>query len=325
MAYGSGISAQVGFAEEVTYGTRIAPAKFVEFDAEGFKLNQARIESKSLRAGAIAQRSDRWASGPKDVEWSLDLQLQSKTLGLLFKHALGQISTATAQGGTTAKDHTAKLGDPFGLGLTFQVGRPSVDGTVRPFDYTGCKVTGLALAASVGQVPTLKLSGIGVDEKTDQTLATASYASAMEVLSWAGVTLTVGGTAYACQEFGLDVKHAFKTDRFNLGAVTRQQPIRNDFTEITGSISSELIDLVAYQRFVNGTTGALVAKFEGGILEAAVHTKVEVTLAYVRFDGETPNVSGPDVIAQPIQFKALDDGTADSPIKIVYTTMDATP
>jgi hypothetical protein len=48
-----------------------------------------------------------------------------------------------------------------------------------------------------------------------------------------------------------------------------------------------------------------------------------LTLQNCRFDGETPNVKGADVLEQPLPFKVLDDGT--NPVwKIEYYTGDAT-
>ena len=321
---GSGLAAQFGYEEEAEYGTRITPTNFLEFTSESCGLNIARIESRALRAGTRVQRSDRWVSGAHDAQIGVELQLQSKGMGMIFKHLLGTSATSQPGGATLTYEHKSKIADPLGLGLTLQFGKPSSDGTVRPFDYPGTKFTGATFKAAVDEACSLSLSGFATDELSDQTLAEATYASGLEVLSWQNTTLEIGGTAYDCSALTVDIKHAFKTNRFNLGAVTRNEPLVNDFTEITGDITSEFIDLVGYNRFKNGTTGALVATFEGGVIETTYHYAVEITLAYVRFDGESPKVAGPDVLEQPIKWKALDDGTTDSPIAIVYRTTDAT-
>ena len=42
----------------------------------------------------------------------------------------------------------------------------------------------------------------------------------------------------------------------------------------------------------------------------------------MKFDGEAPQVAGPEVIDVNFSFEAYDNGT-DAPLTIVYTTADA--
>ncbi|KKL68288.1 hypothetical protein LCGC14_2126500 [marine sediment metagenome] len=69
-----------------------------------------------------------------------------------------------------------------------------------------------------------------------------------------------------------------------------------------------------------GTEAALDFKFEGAEIEIGNPFRLQV-LANVRFDGETPEVSGPDEIVQNLPFKVVDE-TAFS---VVYKTTDVTP
>ena len=327
MGYGSGLSAQIGFGAETAYGTRHAPTLFLEFLSESFKANYSRIESKALRSGTRVERSDRWNSGPQDVNGTVQFELQSKGLGLLFKHGLGAIATSQPSAGPdpTVYEHKATLGDPIGLGLTTQVGRPSNDGTVNPFDYKGGKITGLKLAAAVNSIPTLDLNMYAQSEDTAQVLGTASYPASASVLWWNGATVTIAGASYACQSAEVNIAHAFKTDRYNLGALTRSEPIANGLSTIGVTLSSEYLSNVAYARIASGTTAAVVISFAGATISHAYTYAVEVTMPCVRFDSDTPTVNGEDVLDQPITGVALDDGTTDSPIKIVYRTTDVTP
>jgi hypothetical protein len=326
VAYGSGISAQIAYGEEATWGTRQAPDHYIEFLNEGFGLSIARIDSKALRAGTRVARSDRWVSGAHSVQWKLSVQAQTRSLGLILKHLLGAVSTTTPGGGTNSRTHKFTLGDLTGKGLTVQVGRPSTDETVRPFDYTGCKVTDATFKYAVDSPVEIDFSGVGKDEDTSQTLAVATYATPLEVLSWQNATFTVGGSAYAAQQADFTVAHKFDTSRVNMGATTIKEPIVNDLSDLTGTFSSEFIDLTGYTRFVNGTTGALVMDaLSVNYLEGTIKGELKITLPYVRFDGDTANVGGPGILTQPIKWTALDDGSTDAPVKIEYTTLDLTP
>jgi hypothetical protein len=327
MAYGSGLSAQFGYAEEATYGTRVAPTKFAEFNSESVKLNIQRQESKGLRAGRIVQGSTRWATGPHDAAGAIQLDVVNKGLGLLLKHLFGAVATSQPSAGPdpTVFEHKFTLGDLTGKGLTMQFGRPSIEGTVRPWEYSGGKIVEGSISTAIGEAGVIDLSVIAADESVAQVLATATYPTGLVTLDWAGAAVTIGGTAYDCKSAKVSIKHGFKTDRFKLGTLTRSEPIRNAFTEIGVELTSDYVDNVAYARFTAGTLAAVTFNLVGAVISNTYKFALEVTLPSVRFDGETPNTNGPDVIEQPITGKALDDGSTDSPIKVVYRTTDVTP
>src|SRR5882757_7032538 len=167
MAIPSGLAAQFMLAEESTYGTAVTPNRTYEFRDESLKLDAARIESSALRSGARVQRSDRWVAGKKSVGGDATFELANKSMGLLFKHALGGVATTQPDniGNPTVYDHTFTPGD-FPTSLTAQVGRPDVSGTVRAFTYSGCRVTDWELACAVNEIATLKTTYLGQNEDT---------------------------------------------------------------------------------------------------------------------------------------------------------------
>lgn len=326
MSIRSGVAAQLGVAAETTWGTYQTPTRFFEFNNENLNLSVARIESQSLRASNRMLRTDRWVANKKGVSGSVSLEVMSKNFGLVFQHMLGSISSGTVAGGTNAKKHTAVLGDPFGLGLTVQVGRPDIGGTVRPFSYLGCKVTDWEISNSVDGLLMLNLSLDGSDETTAQSLAAASYATAQEILNFTGGVLNVAGAAVDVRDVSIKGTTGQKTDRYFIRANTlKKEPVIASMVEISGSVTMDFTDLTAYNRFVNGTLASLDVTWTGATaLEGAIFPSCKVTLNNVRFDGDTPNVSGPDVLTQTLNFKALYDGST-GPITIDYTTLDATP
>ena len=95
-----------------------------------------------------------------------------------------------------------------------------------------------------------------------------------------------------------------------------------------GNVAAWFEDLTAYNRFVSGTEAALVAKFQGALIESVTpdyYYELEVT-ANVRFDGDTPEVSGPDELEQRLPYVCVDDGSGpDSAISVLYRTTDTTP
>jgi hypothetical protein len=313
MAIRSGLAAQIGIGVESTVGTAATPTRFYEFNDESIAMTIERIESEGLRTGNRVLRSDRYASGQKAIEGSFSMDMTADNTAILFKHALGAVATAGSY------VHTCTMSDPFGLGLTIEVGRPGNDGTVRAFTYAGCKINTLDLSVSVGELLSAEFGVIGTTAETIGTVTAASYASSLELLHFAGAAITVAGTAYPCKDFSLSVNNGLTGDRFVLGSQVAQQPIASSLAEVTGSLTAEFVDATAYNRVLNATHAAVVATFTDSTGDS-----ITVTVPVARFDGDTPSVGGPDILDQTLNFKGLFNGT-DSPVTIAVANGDSAP
>ena len=320
MAIRSGLAAQLGLGVESTWGTAATVNRFFEFTSEDLKLEVERLESAGLRAGNRVLRSDRFVVGTKAVSGSVSLDMTAENSGLLFKHALGKVTTTTLSG--SAKQHLCEVDDPYSLGFTMEVGRPGNDGTVRAFQYTGMKVSNFTLSSSTNELLTGEFSFVGKDESTAGSLTAASYPASQELLSFVGATITVDGSAYEAKEFSVEVDNGLDAERYILGSQTINQPVAAGMMEITGSVTAEFKDLTAYNRFVNATTCALKATWEGTAITGTYKRKIEVNMPVVRWDGETPAVGGPEIVDQPLNYKALYNGT-DSPISVTVVNTDS--
>lgn len=323
MSIRAGLAAQLGAVAEDTWGTYKAPTSFVEFTEESLALAIERIESPGLRASNRVLRTDRWAAGQRRVEGTVSFEAPSKGLGLWLKNALGAVNITTPGGATDARLHSHTLGDPFGLGLTVQVGRPDVSGTVQPFSYTGAKINSITLTNSVDEFLVVECEMVAEDEVTSESLATASYPAAMQLFNWTqGVISLAGSPVGVVTDYSVTVSNNHKSDRYFLGAQTMSEPIIAGMTEITGSMTVEFDSLTNYNRFVDGTIASVNAKWTAATeIEATFFPYVEILLPDVRFDGATPAVAGPDVLTFELSFKALYDGT-DEPITIDVQTAD---
>lgn len=322
MGHRTGLDAQLAIGEETTWGTRATPARFLEFVSEGLKNDLSRVESKALRATQSVLRTDRWKRGTKNVSGSAEFEVANKGFGLLFKHMLG--SAAEAASGTGWK-RTYTVGDLFGKGLTIQVGRPGVGGTVHPFDYLGCKIPSWELSNAVNDLLSLKVDYDGREEKTDQSLEAASYPASQELFVFTEGAVTIGGTSYPVDSWSLSGTNGLKADRFKIDGNDgkKSEQLINQMREFTGQFGLDFIDLTNYNRFVNGTLATVVLTYTTvSTYDTGLPFKLVITIQNARFDGETPNVSGPDVVAASLPFKALDDGT-NSPVKIEYYTSDS--
>ena len=313
MAIRSGLAAQIGIGVETTVGSAATPTRFYEFNDESIAQTIERIESEGLRTGNRVLRSDRYASGQIAIEGSFSMEMTAGNTAILFKHALGAVATAGSY------VHTCTMSDPYGLGLTLEVGRPGNDGTVRAFTYAGCKINSLDLSVSVGELLSADFGVIGTTAEAIGSVTAASYGSSLELLHFAGAAITVAGDAYPCKDFSLSVNNGLTGDRFVLGSQVAQQPIASSLAEVTGSLTAEFVDATAYNRVVNATHAAIVATFTDSTANS-----ITVTVPVARFDGDTPSVGGPDILDQSLTFKGLYNGT-DSPVTIAVANGDSAP
>jgi len=326
----SGLSAQLGVAPEVTYGTIVTPTRFFEIPegGESIKLDADRLESAGLKVGRRVQNSGRVVINVKGAGGDINFDVLSKDFGFWLKYCLGKVVTTQPAAGPapTVYDHTGTIDDLSAAGsFTLQIGRPDVGGTVRAFTYAGCMITSWGLSVGVDGLLTLKISVDCQREDLATGLAVASYTAGSEVLSYVGGLVTLAGSAFDVKELSLEGSNPLAVDRrFIRQNTLKKQPIENGLREYSGSLGAEFESLTAYNRFVAGTTAALELLFEGSIIETTYKHTLKVTIPIVRFDGETPNVAGKEILDQPLPFKVLDDGTAE-PITILYRTTGATP
>lgn len=324
MAIPSGLSAQFGMVDEVTYGTPVTVTRFYEFTGEGPQLEIDRMESAALRSGTRVQRSDRWVAGKRTVSGDMEFELANKSFGLLLKHMMGGVATSQPDnvGNPTVYKHSFTPND-LPTSFTAQMGRPDVGGTVRPFTYNGCRISEWELACKAGEIATLKCSILGRDEDTSTGLAVASYPTSLVLHTFVGGTLTVGGSNMDVKEFSLSGNNGLADDRYFFGSALRKNPLEAAMREYTGEITSEFSSLTDYTRFVSGTEAALVLTLSAGTISGIYNYELKIT-ANVRFDGDTPTVSGAELVDMPLKYKCL-GATAAAALTIDYQTTDTTP
>jgi hypothetical protein len=323
MTMRSGLQAQLGISPETTWATYAAPTNFYELESESIKNTIARIDVQDLRSGAFVQRTDRWSAGRQTVSGDINLGVRSNGFALLFHHMLGSVSNVTDGAGY---HYTIKPADLTGLGLSVQVGRPSMSGTVEPFSYVGCKVASWELSNTSADEMKLKMTVDGQSETTAQALGSPSYPANSEPMYFTEGAITVGGTAFDVLNWSVAGTNAMKTDRYYISATTpalKREQMRNAYAQYTGTLVADFTDLTAYNRFVNGTTATIVMTYTGkNDYDTSKPNKIVITIPNARFDGDTPNVGNADILTQNLPIVCLDDGT-NAPVQIEVYTADA--
>lgn len=387
MPLASGLASQFGYAEESVYGTYTAPDHFLEFLKEGLMLKRMRIDSKALRAGR--RTLGRWAPGVQQVEGLFELELPSRGIGLLLKHAFGAASISgtadrtvtdmVTNGTTTITSATAAFtsgdvgkavtgttipafttiasvtnattavlskaatgsgsngtlnifkspytwnfspGDLSGLGLTAQVMKPDIAGVQRVHSYTGCKVDHWDISVKPNEFVHGNFALYGQNEDLSQALAAASYAAGYTPHTFAAVSATLGGVPVGLKDFTVSGDNKIAKSRWLLQGTNPQrpaQPLESGERVFKGTIKCDYNDLVQYNHFINGDEVPIVVTVNTGSTSQLVLTM------NARYDGDTPLVTGPNLLEQVIPFvveSTVSDATA---ITAAYTTSEATP
>ncbi len=343
MPVGSGLSAQIGFAQETAVGTIATPTRFLEFNSESLSLEKNIVQGSGLRAGGQYARSNRRAYTTKTAGGDVELDVVTRGMGLLFKNMLGAAAPPVLIGGVgSAYQHVYTPGNTTGLSMTVQKGVPQLDGVVRPFTYNGCKVAEWELSCEVGEILTLSVGLDAWNETTGTALATASYTAGAQPFHFAqgaillggtastsgGVTTLTGGTAVAAVTgASISGTNNLANERFYFGSAgVKAEQIENDWRELSGSLDVEFVSQAAvYDTFASDAATALQLTFTNPTaISGSNFPTVEVLIPSIRFDGESPQVGGPDIVTQSCDFTGLEDAAGNPAIQIRYITADST-
>jgi len=316
MALKSGLAAQIGYKLETTWGTFVAPTRFIPLKSESITEQIDPLESEGILAGRRVLTSEQWGQGNVEVSGSIEHELYQQGCGLLFRIMFGAVSTT----GAGPYVHTFTPGDLTDDHVSCQVGIPDVSGTVQPFSFYGTKVTEWELSGKAGEIVMLTLGVVSKQLATSDALASASFGSgAATPFRFVHATATVAGSAAKVKEFSLKGNNGLDTDRRFIGTAYIDEPLEADLREYSGELTLEFESLTQMNRYRNATEAAVVIT-----LSASASASLVITMN-CRFDGSTPTVDGRGIVELKVPFKCVASSTDASAITAVMTNSDATP
>lgn len=252
----SGFKGQLGFKSEATWGTAVTVDTF----HEGYLSdNPVREQPPLISAGlAAGRRTPRLVqAGARTVQGPFALELLPSPLATMLSHMFGTIATT----GSGPYTHTASPGSTDSKSFTAQVGIPGSGGTVHPFTYSGCRLTGWTIAATAGQIATLNLDVVAKDYVTATALASASYGSEVPFTFIDGSVSVGGSTLSEVNSFELAATIPRRI-KHGIGATTIMEPLENGRREHIITVESEFEDLTLHD--LANTEVAVVLTFSNG-------------------------------------------------------------
>lgn len=342
---GSGLSAQIGFAAEETYGTAVSPARFHRFTSETLAAKKKITQVNAIQAGLMYPRGAGRFTTQRSASGGFQMPVPTVGFGLLLQHMLGSFDTTPTQVGSSAAYQQIHLPASFtGHSLTIQKGVPRTDAVVEVFSYPGAKITGWTLDMQQSDVLNLQATVEAQDELSSATtpaspsLATATYAAGESYFSFTGGQILSGGTVTTsdgvtsisgatavAQIRSAQVKGANPSDetRYALGnGPLHGEPIQNALSALTGQIMSEFTSRALYDQYRSDESTALQLNFQGPLIAGSNYFELSILLPQVFLeDGASPQVPGPELITNTIPFTATSDDT-NPVVQVTYTSTD---
>ncbi|MFF5001700.1 phage tail tube protein [Streptomyces phaeochromogenes] len=327
MAIGSGLGAQLGIAAEVTYGTYVAPTRFLEFTKESLALKKTTAQSAGIAANRLLALSSRRVLTRKEAQGSIEMEITNKGMGPLLQCLMGTTVTPVQGGATAAYTQTHTLASVAGKSLTIQKGVPLTSGTVTKKNFLGCKVTAGEFSCEVGGMLTGSFEIDGRDVEETSALAAASYSNmapfhfgqmALKTGTYSTETALDGIRKVSCKiERPQDVERFYANQ-----AALKKEPIENDLVKITGTLESDYVATTLDDLHTSDGATSLVWEFIGPVIATTYFETFRVTLPAIRLDEGPPVVDGYGVLKPSFNYVGLYDGTNNP--KIEYISTDVT-
>lgn len=290
-----------GYNAKLGIGTTSTVDKPLDFLNESLACDETFVDRSGLR-GTREHPVEVLRQGIRRIGGQITLQPTAVEWASLLPWILGTDASGTA----------------YALAETLQSRYVTVDrsdGTDgKVFTYDGCKVNKATIKASQGELLTLTLELLGVDETPANagTFPSLTLDLTTGPFIFSDLAMTIAGTTYQSKEFTLTIDNKLDGERF-LNSLTRTALIAQD-REISLELQLPYGDAeAAYNTGVAGA--AVVATFTNGTVSLAF------SMAKVCFPRKSPTVQGKQEIMLPLHGIAHKSGSTLS----LVTTLDSTP
>jgi hypothetical protein len=335
------LDSSVGFKKESTFGTGVTVDRFLEYTEESFDFARTFYQGSGLRPGSRLPRSGRRVLVKDGAEGDISLEVPTRGIGTLLELLMGVASSTLIPTTTAYQQVFTPIKNDFLPTATIQKGVPRLgQNTVDAYTMRGMVCSDFEFSASNSEVLKLKTAWVGKEIDTTIAYATPSYPAGLELFSFVGAALTVGGTVTLptttalatggtavanVRDFTCSWDNGLDSNGYNLGGAGKlTRPPAVGAAVGKGKMTAEY-DSLAFRDAVRDQTDlAIVATFQGPTIIAGttIYPTLQIVIPNIRLEGELPKSNGGDVITQSLDFTMLDNLTAASPFYVVTRTAD---
>jgi hypothetical protein len=315
MGIGSGLNSQVGFAAESTWGTFVAPNRFVHHKTARADRAATRVQGQGIAAGRMGPLASQYAETTVWGEGALTCDVPNKGMGVLYNVLMGGAVTPSALSGS-AYAATFPLADTYGKSLSFQVGAPIRDGSsVIAQSLAGGKILSAEFSCDIAGYLAAALEIDAKTFSTSESLATASYTGtrlfkgsqmALKMGTYNSESAISGVKSVTCR-----INRPHDTQDHTAGqAGAKSQPVLNDKAEITLTIVADWLAKATFQDLAHGVSAtSLVWEFVGPLITGSYYETWRLAVPSVNFAPATQGVDGPGELVNTWTASWTDDAT----------------
>lgn len=330
----------VGIGVESTFKTGVTPTRWLEYPSDSppaFDWEKNIVQSQGLRVGSRIPRTQKRAYVTGQGSGSINMDMQSKGMGLLLQNAFGTGVSTLVSGSTFQQNFTASTATTTGpSSLTVQTGLVQAGGTVDAITMLGCMVNEVGFQFRNADIGRIETSLDYADITTATAYTAPSYPASPSLYHFANLKVftgtltapTANTLASATTEL-LNVREASVTlpndlvnDRFNAGGGGRKLKQLQGPAVPTGSITVEYDSTTFRDAMLADTDMVLLFQYTAGSLSTGVET-LQVVLPAVRLNGPLVQVGDGGLITTQYDFSVLDNSVAAQPIWCILRTADA--
>src|ERR1017187_9101937 len=190
---GGGLGGAVGIAAESTYGTFVAPSRWLE--VRSFKMQEQLHTSQGtgLASGRIVDLGSRRRTVYQDAKGTMELEFLNQGQALLLANAVGSAATLTQIGTTPAYTLACNLAAPDNQNyLSMQSLVPNTAGTVFQENFHGCKFPKSSWTIDEQNPLTWTLDVDAQQVTTSESAGTPSYTANTRTFTAQGMSFKVG-------------------------------------------------------------------------------------------------------------------------------------
>lgn len=300
---------QIG-TKEGTYGNFVTPTKKLEVVSWSIAPNIGVIPDPSLYS---AQSRRSLYQGGLTYKGSFVLRLNYEGMLELFRGVFGTGSSTLVGGETTVRDHVFKEGATLNT-YSFEVILGDVP-TNKCFRLLGAKLTGLNVKATASSgadgMLTAEFTVIAKDYMSDQTpTGSLSFPTAYPVLFHQASTID-DGTADApkVRSFEVSLDNPHVEDRFYLGSVNIDEPLRSDFLTARFRITEEFSTKTAFDAARGFSSGSPQLIFQGASIGSASKQEFELRMGSAKLVELSQPLEGPSIIIATLTWEGFYDAS----------------
>ena len=314
-----------------TVGTAKTPARFLEVTGFSVDGKPMRLFGKGMGAGRLFKRKDRVVPYVDEIAGDWSMECLTEGMGLLFLMALGAVETT----GPTDDAYTHVFTPALLRGLSLTVQAIYVDDLDVEYvqTFVGCKVNTLKLDVAVNGLLMVSFGIDALDVVLDVPIATPSYSTTAELLSFFGASLTLDGQVFPnVTQLSVEINNNLATKRRHIGQAAMSEQADQGEREITISATAEFRGSGVIEKVKATTPAGALADVEvtcvgqTPIGEGATLPSLTILTPNLIIEEGPLNIDTAGLLTLNLKGHGLDsDMTADDALTITIVSGDSAP